>query len=899
MPVLKTRLFKPVVKEGYLTRKHLLEKMTVNHYKPVHTIVAPAGYGKSVLVSQWLDYTGQSYSWASLGEDCNDLKIFLRLLCNSFLPYLSEKDDICDILIEAPELPDLDHIATHIVNSLAGIQDEHILVLDDYHLIENPDVHKLMQILAENIKQKHIIVFISRFDPPLKWSKLRYYDLVNELSTIDLQFSRDEIRDLSSLFFSNPLDREISSVIFKSTEGWIVPTRLILKNIAEKKLNPQTLKDKAVDKLEQTYGFLEDTFNEADEDIQESLMIASLFQRFSISLLSQIFVHEYPEKKLESELLINRLEKYISQSLFIISLDSSRNWYRFHDLIRDFLNNRIYSGFSKDKINRALITGSKFFENVQSFEEAIQLGVKGGNIPLAIAIIEKNRMKFLNQQQLDVLDHWLKFIPAGVTENYPVLLLTRASVSEKKGDFEKMMQDLERAKALMAQLDEKDEHSRVQWGEYYSIKSSTDYLMGDINLALTNSEKAMQLLNHENTFLYYFTMIYRVFALNSLGKSAEAFDLLNKDKNKRKLKHEKIPAENYLIHTMLLMLNGKLNHYNYEAKLARDIAKEESRKTVLVLASYYLALSSYMRNELKEALLYINKTLVIKYSARPFWMIICFQLKAACLLALKKIKDYNSCVIEMTEYVNQFNIPFYNNLLEIIKMEFSLSEVEHYKPREQFKALNFRSSDIVHVYFKPFLTEIKLLLATNKEQYLEQAETLLKQYREKARSTSNRILLIQVICLNIVLLIKQNQTEKALELLRELLTETKEDGLIRLYTDWGMEMKRLFDKLSEEEKQEDYVHSILDSFTTEHGSDRLPQRASNEKIDITIKEVKLLMLLKDGLQNKEIAEIIYIAPSSVEKSLYRLYKKLNVNNRTEAIYKAIELGLYKVGSLSL
>ena len=396
MNLIKTKLFKPPVQDGYLIRSGLLNKLIKNQYKPVTLVVAPAGYGKSVAVSQWLDISKTKYSWISLDEDCNELIVFLKLLCTSILPYLNENDDICEILTEAPELPDLDQIAKQIVNSLAGIQDDHILVLDDYHLIDNPDIHKLMQILAENFKQKHIITFISRFDPPVKWNKLKSYDLVNEIRTIDLQFSLEEISELSTRVFSNPLDRDITSIILKSTEGWIVPTRLILKSIAENRLNPQTLKDKDADKLEQTFVFLEDTIRQEDGEIQKSLMIASLFQRFNISLLTEIFDKENPGEKQESELFKNKMEKFISQSTFIISLDNNKNWYRFHDLIRDFLIKRIYSVFSPDKINNALITGSKFFEENQSFDEAIQLCVKAGNISLAIAVIEKNRLKFLN-----------------------------------------------------------------------------------------------------------------------------------------------------------------------------------------------------------------------------------------------------------------------------------------------------------------------------------------------------------------------------------------------------------------------------------------------------------------------------------------------------------------------
>ena len=906
MEMLKTRLFKPPVQEGYLIRTRLLDKLMKNQYKPVTLVVAPAGYGKSVAVSQWLDIIKTNYSWISLNKDGNELKEFLRLLCTSLLPYLSKDDDIFEILTEAPELPNLDHITKQIVNSLAAIQDEHILVLDDYHLIENPDVHKLMQILVSNIKQKHIITFISRFDPPLKWNKLKSYDLVNEIRTIDLQFSLEEISELSTRVFSNPLDRDITSIILKSTEGWIVPTRLILKNIAENNLNPKILEDKAVVKLEQTFVFLEDTLKQEDREIQKSLMIASLFNRFSISLLSEIFIKEYPGKNQESELFKNKMKKFISQSTFIISIDNNKNWFRFHDLIRDFLNKRIYSGFSQDKINSVLITGSKFFENNQSFEEAIQLAVKGGNIPFAIAIIERNRGKFINNQQFDVLERWLKFIPQGMAEKNPSLLVTRAILFERNRNIERMVNDLENAYALLSQQNEQDENSRHQWGEFYAIKCITDFFKGNINEALTDAIKAMDLLSSGHYYLYYFAMAHRVFALNSLGKRNEAFDLLVRNKRSLELAPDNYMVENHVITTMLLMINGKLKEMKYEAALARNMARRLSKKASFVMANYYLAVSYYFQNEIEEALTFINDAIEIRFLARPTWIILCYYLKAACMHALGKLPEYKSCLTNMNEFVLNYSVPFYKNISALVQIELALLKGNVPLTLEKYVNINFKVGEIIHFHYKPFLTEVKLLIARGDRQSLKQADDLLKQYEKNANLSNNRMSLLQINCLNILLLEKQNKTEEAIELLRLSLAETKDDGLIRLYIDSGSVMKKLFYQLPNKDKKDANTREILKIFNISESinkfSDILDSEYENNlddndefyKLKITIRDVRLLNLLNEDLRNKEIADLLNITTDSVKKSLYRLYKKLDVNRRADALKKAHELNLVQM-----
>ncbi len=907
MNLIHTRLYKPHANDGYLVRSELLDKLIENQYKPVNLVVAPAGYGKSVAISQWLDTTKTNYSWISLDIDCNELNQFLRLFCASILPYIDKNDDLCEFLLEAPQLPDLETIANCIANSIASIQHDHVIVLDDYHLIINPDVHFLIQVLAGHISHKHSLTFISRFEPLLDWKKLKSYDLVNEIGIKDLQFSIKEISELSASIFLNPIENEISSIVFKSTEGWIVPTRLILKNIAQNKFNPATLKEKVVDKLELTNSFLEYTISLSDNEVQESIMISCLFQRFSVSLLIEIFNKLYPDRKREEDQLKIQIETFISQSLFIIPLDNDNKWYRFHDLIRDFLNHRIHSSFSQDKIKNILVIGSNYFENIQSFEEAILLGIKAEDVSLSIAIIEKNRLIFLNQQRLDVLERWLYHIPLASIENHPLLLLTRAHVSEKKGDFEKMIKDLERAEVLMPLLNDKDVNSRAQWGEYYSIKSSTDFIMGNLNVALTSSEKSMQLLNHKDTFSYYIALLYRVFALNHLGRSVEATNLLVHDKNILKSLNKNIPVENHLIQTMHFMMNGQLNSYNHEAELARTISKEESHKAIFLMSNYYLALTRYMQNRMEEALLHINEALSSKYLARPYWIMICYQLKASCLFGLKDLKKYESCIMELSEFVKNFNVTYYKNLLAIMNLEFILQQENFKISQEGFPNVDFTMNDLVHIYFKPSLTEVKLLLATDNNQNIVRAEILLKQYREKAISTHNRLLLIQVNCLNVLLLSKQNQSDLALEQLKKLLAETKEESLVRLYTDCGDDMKNLFDLLTSHDKHDAYSNRILNSFNHKPWSDRNTfefksnkpstnylNEAKTNQIKISKKEEKLLILLSQELINKEIAEVTNISTDSVKKSLYRLYKKLKVNRRSEAIQKAMDLNLIQI-----
>ena len=141
MTILKTRLFKPVVGKDYLIRKRLLDQMGNNVTKPVHLIVAAAGYGKSVFISQWLDHINANYCWISLEEDCNDIRTFLSYLGESICSKFTSSD--CEILQIAKtlELPNAIEISRIVINELQSIEKEIVLVFDDYHLVKEPAVH--------------------------------------------------------------------------------------------------------------------------------------------------------------------------------------------------------------------------------------------------------------------------------------------------------------------------------------------------------------------------------------------------------------------------------------------------------------------------------------------------------------------------------------------------------------------------------------------------------------------------------------------------------------------------------------------------------------------------------------------------------------------------------------
>ncbi len=903
MNIHKTRLFKPPVGNGYLTRQRLFDKMTKNRHKPVHLVVAAAGYGKSVFISQWLDEIDSDFCWISVEEDCNDIRTFLTYLGEAICSKFTSPD--CDILqlAKALELPNTAETCRIIVNELQSIDKEIAVVFDDYHQIKEQAVHDLMSELIKRFPKKHKIIITSRFDPPINLTKLKAYDKVNEIRMADLRFSQEEINDLATNLFSQRLEEETLESILELTEGWIVPVRLILQDFFKRRtteivygINQST--------SETVAGFLlEELFRHEHPMLKESLMQASLFPMFSINLLISLFREEHPDEELKQAELKGMIRQFTQQSLFIIPLDKDNDWFRFHHLVQEFLNDRIKQKILPSKISNILVKGSLFFEANDSIQEAISLSVQANDYELAASIFDKHRHKLLNEHRLDVMRQWLAMIPVEIVDEYPGLLLTRAALFETTHNTVDMLKDLRRAEELLTKLGDQSEKSSLLLGEFYSLSTSSEALSGNVEMALESAAKAEDLLVVEHEYLRYYSMGYRVLVLNAVGRGDEAMELLLEDRKKLSVSQKRSRMNNHIVSVLLRFDMGQVDSFLYDAHEARKLAEEIGDNTAAVYASYFLAVSAYVKNDLEQVLPNIENVLINKYSSRPFWILHSYFVKGIYLLATGQSAAFENCVSELVEYAMTYSSSnFYNSAL-IMQVELFLRQGKINKAREISKKVNFTSFDILLPYHLPKLAEVKLLLADGQAGQLDRASELIQKFDETARRTNNNNFLYQVQCLEVLLLARRNKTSEALNLLRQSLEATKKEGFVRIYTDHGAEMRMLVDQLHEEEKKDPYVRAIIGSFNVvDRHSLSLKQldmskgrhvfvNAKGTRVKITAREQVLLIHLRKGLQNKEIAELIHVAPNSVKTSLYRLYRKLAVNNRQEAIKKAAELGV--------
>ena len=889
MAIFNTRLLKPLISDGYITRRRLLDQMNANRDKPVQKVVAAAGYGKSILVSQWLNEAGLGHCWIALEEDCNDLGVFSTYLIEAVKSVDPAGLTKLEKLHSALELPGSRDLASMVINGLQRLPHGIIFVLDDYHTIDNREVHHFLNEVVNHFPEQHRLILISRFDPPLDLRKLRAYGKVHEVRMGDLIFSVEEIITLAEKQTGKEISRESAALIYQKTEGWIVPIRLWLKELSDQSTTERLEVKDSPEKSQRLLGdLLEDVFSSLDPHIRENLMLASLFPRFDMNLLRGIHERLHTGEETAFGAIETGLEALFDRSLFILALDADRKWYRFHHLVKEFLVSRGRRSFTGDGIATAIDYGCSYFASKDFSYLALQLSIEHKDYARAIDLFNRDRYAIFDSQRFDQFRLRLRLFPDKIVENDPGLLLIRALLHDLTKKDRQMSDDLERARQLLPPLENAAEATKTLWGEFYSSSTSLLFRNRDSEKGIQYAQKAMELMRGHSSYLHDHAMAFYVLALNATGKQEEARAFLDLHRKALKPSESLFRMNYHTLEAIFGFVQGKLATSLENGLSARALALTNPNLGILLMANYYIGVAHYQRNELSSSLQHLEEAMQSNYVTRPNWYLECAYLRCLIYLNTGEFDKHRDCMEEMQTFQKQFSSSSQERLIDFMKTEFLLRTG---KTAEAWESWRHNERDNISTdlhYFQSRLTEAKLLMADHPFQDLDRAEELLSRCEARSLATNNNNLLLQTSALKVVWYARKEDPEKAMGHLKSLLSKTRAASIIRLYTDCGSHMQALFEWLADEERTDPYISKIASSFRDAGNAGAQARQTSppfkkGTAPDITRKELQLLELISEGYQNKEIAEKLFYSLGTVKTYLYNLYQKIRVKNRAQAI----------------
>ncbi len=422
---INTKLHRPSVDRNHVYRPHLLAQLDKHRDKPLTLVSAPAGYGKSALISSWLETCENPGAWLSLSESDGDLRTFISYFIAAVHKHFPEACQNTQALLENLHLPPLEALGTSLLNELDRIKQPFILVLDDYYLIREIAVHKLIATILKHPPQFFRLVIVGRRDPPLPISSLRAQSQLIEIRTEDLCFSTAETETLLNRLLGIKIDASTVAALAKKTEGWVTGLRLAALSMRQQAdIDPKLLEPHVDAQFVMEYLFTE-VFSRQPPDISRYLLGTAVLDRFCGPLCEAVcgpgaepFACEMSGWEF--------IKWLIKENIFVIPLDPEKRWFRYHHLFQKLLINQLNRRSSTEEIKALHAQAGAWLAGDGIIEEALQHYLAAEDIPAAIQLVARHGHNLMNNQQWPDLERLIGMLPRDHVEQDPELLLFKA-----------------------------------------------------------------------------------------------------------------------------------------------------------------------------------------------------------------------------------------------------------------------------------------------------------------------------------------------------------------------------------------------------------------------------------------------------------------------------------------
>ena len=881
-------------------RPHLIEMMDRSRDCRATLISAPAGYGKTTLVSQWLD-AGPStpVAWLSVDRLDNDLGRFARYLVAALARVEGDSFSPTEELLSARNLPSPQVLAESIVHGIERLRERTVLVIDDYGLIRTEGVHELMSSLVSNLPSTLHLVVVSRIDPPLPLSLWRSRHWLHEMRAADLRCSREE----TGAFFEASTELELSDegidTIHRKTEGWITGLRLVLLSLAgATDPEEQVRAFSASDRLVADY-LVEEVLSKQTPKVREFLGLTSVLERFSPELCDELLAGSDRESAGKSRELIDRLCR---QNLFVVPLGPPYGWYRYHHLFRELLLERFGELASATSQAGVLQRAGDWFCSRGWPEDGLTCFLAAGDLDAAEDVIGSQLHDVLaDDLSRRTLARWLEMFPSGAERDRLPLLVASSYMKTFRADYEGVERVLEKIDALCRNAPgdrQREWQSRFQH-DLEALRAVTSYWNGDLEGAFEHGSRVLDRESDPPVFVATMTTMYYGASMALTGRRAEYLRLVQHATTGPLGAHGLQQLPLLLVKACVHLYLGELAECQAAASSLTTSTDFAIPKYFEVAGYYLLGFVAYERNQLDEA-----ERHFLAVESRRFEAPALFDHATAAGRALIELARGRPGAAERhADEARSIGLESGSSLLrrgsEAVGQSIALAagklpDVPSTPPPDadfvQFSIIQpFQSWARVRIQ-SPSLETRKLALAVISAA-LHRAET---------HGVTNRV--IQLSTLRALALDALNRRDEAIPILESALRRGADLGLVRSFVDLGEGVRALLLAVSELHPGNEYVTTLLEAFeapsrrtSSQAGRARLanaPTPGGGKPVEhLTNRELDVLELLEERLTNKEIAARLGISASTVQMHTLGIYRKFGVRGRRQAVSAATERGI--------
>ncbi len=911
VPLIRTKLHRPPVTAQLVCRRRLHERMDLGLQTPFTVVSAPAGYGKSVLVSHWVEELEQPCAWLSLNTSESDLRLFSDYLLAAVKMCFPNACAQSETVVRSPNPIVIQTLGACLLNDLDEVDEDFVLVLDDYHRIERGSaVHDLMSFLLEHPPRGLKIVIATRQDPPLPMASLRGKNMVTEIRLDDLRFSSPETDEMLAKTGVMAVSHRARTNLERQLEGWAAGLHLV--SLALRRVeDPDSFLESLHGGLPHTQEYLiHEVLAGQQPPIRECLLKISILDRFCPQVFEAVCS---PDSASEQMCPTGRefVDLLQSSNLFTISLDIQGKWFRFHHLFREILHEHLEQQFESSEIAALHLRASDWFETEGLISESIMHALTASDEERAADIVLGQRYDLLNSDRWYFTEKLLSRLPVETRQSNAGLLLMQAWIAYWRWELEKMMALVEQAGVL---LDGITEDSASLRGELDFFNGQVAYWTGDTEKSRMLLERALSALGGVGGIVEGNVEIMLGLARHINGEGEMAIQALENrartvDSNESALISQVLAA---LVFVHLTA--GDLAAAHACATQITTHAQRAGMSNTIAWAQYFHAHAHFQAQDMKEAIDAFIEMDRHRYELEPKAVVdgltglaIAYQLSGDTPNAEKTAESLLTWAVEA-------GAP---KLLEVAtSCRARLSVLQGDPEAAVAWAKTDREPPELPDLFMwlevPAITKARVLVALGSEQSLKSASDLLETIRERSVAWRFDCHTTEIAVLKAVVLEKQGCNEQAWVQLENALSLARPGRCVRPFVEAGPVMAEMLDGLEREEEGEAFVRRVQAAMVPAGvpapaqissgppGEPAAAQRAETpvspglSTLDaLTDREFDILELLHQRLYNKEIAAKLHISTHTVNYHLKNVYSKLGVTSRRQAVNRALEEGILK------
>jgi LuxR family maltose regulon positive regulatory protein len=862
-------------------------------------VSAAAGYGKSILISSWLDTSDRPGVWFSLDEQDNDLRRFLAHFLSAIHSVFPAAKLETHSMLNAPDLPPVPVLAHSLINDLDRVEGHFILVLDDFHLIHEKSVNGFLRELLRHPPRFMHLVIISRKDPFLPISSLRARDMLVEVRTNDLRFSAEDTAEFLKLNLGDPVQDATSILLAEKTEGWVTGLRLaVLAMSGQKDLEHSLSGLTGTTRYVMEY-LITEVLDQQSEAIRRFLLNSSILDRFCAPLCDRL---NAPDESSGMDGIDGEAFTAwaMASNLFVIPLDTENRWFRYHHMFRQLLQKQMKRRYTPEGIDTLHNRACQWFDENGLIEEALRHATAAGDVNQAAGIIEKNRHAALNDDKWFAVEKWLAQIPDENIGQSPELLLTQAWVLNHRFRLPEIPEILERVDSLL----KREPSKRALIGELYFFKAFLSFWQGQLDSSIAYSGKAQEQVPKEEKYglIRGDNEIYRAMAFQMIGKKEIAIRELDQKISshpKRKgIYYSRLIAAPCFVH----MMTGDLKQAETAAIPLKEVSEKSGFSYANTWSDYMQACCSFHTCDLDKAIQHFAAAAQQKYIMHSVQALCCLAGLAFSYQMTGRTEKADETIKQLIAFAHETDDAVRHSIAQTSGIRLSLLQGNAEAWSDSIGSIDEEpGTGSYFVWLElPHVTHCRRLIARGSDDSLKEAAKRLDALREAAGAIHNTFHLIDILVLKALAFYKQSRIEEALKALEEGIGLAIPGGWIRPFVEPGPPMRDLLTRLKKQNVSTGFIEKILTALPISPSPGLSRQSAEREGAfpppqpliePLTHREMDVLELLAKRLQNKEIAERLSVSPETVRTHLGHIYQKLSVANRRQAVTSAKDLGI--------